>query len=111
MPDIGIYARVSTTDQDPQRQLDELQEFAKSTYDEPEIHTYADIISGTETERGEEYQRLRVDIEDGGPRRRRCPRTLTSFSTRRRRNPRLPRILSQPRNGYPRFRSRTRNQP
>jgi len=24
MPEIGIYARVSTTDQDPQRQLDEL---------------------------------------------------------------------------------------
>ncbi|MDS0261732.1 recombinase family protein [Haloarcula sp. S1CR25-12] len=65
MPEIGTYARVSTTDQDPQRQLDELREFGKNTYDEPEIHTYADIISGTETQRGEEYQRLRVDIEDG----------------------------------------------
>jgi len=65
MPEIGIYARVSTTDQDPQRQLNELREFAEDTYDEPEIHAYADIISGTETERGEEYQRLRSDIEDG----------------------------------------------
>jgi DNA invertase Pin-like site-specific DNA recombinase len=65
MPEIGIYARVSTTEQDPQRQLDELREFAKSTYAEPETHTYADIISRTETERGEEYQRLRVDIKDG----------------------------------------------
>jgi len=65
MPEIGTYARVSTTDQDPQRQLDELREFAEDMYDEPEIHTYADIISGTETERGEEYQRLRSDIEDG----------------------------------------------
>jgi len=65
MPEIGIYARVSTTDQDSQRQLNELREFAEDTYDEPEIHTYADIISGTETNRGEEYQRLRSDIEDG----------------------------------------------
>jgi len=65
MPEIGIYARVSTTEQDPQRQLDELREFAEGTYDELEIHTYADIISGTETDRGEEYQRLRSDIEDG----------------------------------------------
>ncbi|MBX0324795.1 recombinase family protein [Halomicroarcula sp. F13] len=65
MPEIGIYARVSTTDQDPQRQLDELREFARDTYDEPEINAYADIIGGTETARGEEYQRLRSDIEDG----------------------------------------------
>ncbi len=65
MPQIGTYARVSTIDQDPQRQLDELREFAEDRYDEPEIHTYADIISGTETDRGEEYQRLRSDIEDG----------------------------------------------
>ncbi|MDS0261917.1 recombinase family protein [Haloarcula sp. S1CR25-12] len=65
MPEIGIYARVSTTDQDPQRQLDELREFARDTYDEPEINAYADIIGGTENDRGEEYQRLRADIEDG----------------------------------------------
>jgi len=66
MPEIGIYACVSTTDQDPQRPLDELREFAEDTYDEPEIHASADIISGTKTDWGEEYQRLRVDIEDGG---------------------------------------------
>lgn len=65
MPQIGIYARVSTTDQDPQRQLDELREFAEDTYEEPEIHAYADIISGTETDCGEEYQRLRSDVADG----------------------------------------------
>lgn len=35
------------------------------TCDEPEIRAYTDIISGTETQRGEEYQRLHVDIEDG----------------------------------------------
>jgi len=64
-PEIGIYARVSTTDQDPQRQLDELREFAEDTYNQPAIHAYADIISGTETVRGEEYQRLRSDVEDG----------------------------------------------
>jgi DNA invertase Pin-like site-specific DNA recombinase len=63
MSDIGIYARVSTADQDPQRQLDELQEFVKENYDDPEVHAYADIISGTDTGWGEEYQRLREDIE------------------------------------------------
>jgi DNA invertase Pin-like site-specific DNA recombinase len=67
MPDIGIYARVSTTDQDPHRQLKELREFAQDTYDDPEIHSYADIISGTDTDRGEEYQRLKTDIEGGNP--------------------------------------------
>jgi len=65
MSEIGIYARVSTTGQDPQRQLDEFQKFAENTDAEPETHTYADIISGTATDRGEEYQRLRADIEDG----------------------------------------------
>ncbi|WP_233560833.1 recombinase family protein [Haloarcula sp. Atlit-47R] len=65
MPDIGIYACVSTTDQDPKRQLEELREFAEHSYDEPDLHTYTDTISGTETDRGEEYQRLRSDIEDG----------------------------------------------
>jgi DNA invertase Pin-like site-specific DNA recombinase len=65
MAEIGIYARVSTTDQDPQRQLAELRRFAKDTYDEPDIRSYTDIISGTKTDRGEEYQRLRSDIEDG----------------------------------------------
>ena len=65
MSEIGIYARVSTADQNPQRQLEELRGFAEKTYDEPEIHTYADVISGTETTRGDEYQRLRGDIEDG----------------------------------------------
>jgi DNA invertase Pin-like site-specific DNA recombinase len=64
MPKIGIYARVSTADQDPKRQLDELREFVEDTYDEPEIHAYADIISGTETDRGDKYQCLRADIED-----------------------------------------------
>jgi DNA invertase Pin-like site-specific DNA recombinase len=65
MSEIGIYARVSTADQDPQRQLDELREFVEDTYDDPAIRAYADIISGTETNRGEDYQRLREDIEEG----------------------------------------------
>jgi len=65
MPEIGIYAHVSTTDQDLQRQLDELREFAEDTYNQPAIHAYADIISGTETVRGEGYQRLHSDVEDG----------------------------------------------
>lgn len=62
MPVVGIYARVSTADQDPQRQLDELREFVEDSYQDPEIRAYADIISGTETDRGDEYRRLREDI-------------------------------------------------
>lgn len=53
MPEIGIYAYISTTDQGPQRQIDELHEFADHTYDEPDIHAYADIVSGTDVDRGE----------------------------------------------------------
>lgn len=41
MPEIDIYAWVSTTDQDPQRQLDKLREFAENTYDQPVVHSYA----------------------------------------------------------------------
>jgi len=37
MSEIGIYARLSTTDQDPKRQLDELREFSEDTEDEPEL--------------------------------------------------------------------------
>lgn len=62
----GIYARVSTSDQDVQRQLDEANEWLESTYDEPEVETYPDVITGTSegTER-DEYDRLLDDIEDG----------------------------------------------
>ncbi|WP_233563519.1 recombinase family protein [Haloarcula sp. Atlit-7R] len=65
MSEIGSYACVSTTDQDPQRQLDELREFTDDTYDQAAIHAYEDITSGADSDRGEEYQRLRSDIENG----------------------------------------------
>jgi DNA invertase Pin-like site-specific DNA recombinase len=62
---VGIYGRVSTTGQDPQRQLDELREFVEQEYTDAEVRPYADIISGADTGRGEEYQRLHDDIESG----------------------------------------------
>jgi len=43
--------------------LSEIQEFATYTYNQPEIHIDADFISGTETERSEEYKYLLTDIE------------------------------------------------
>ncbi|MFC6943254.1 recombinase family protein [Salinirubellus sp. GCM10025818] len=60
MRKVALYARVSTDDQDPQRQLEELQEYAQQNYPDHETETYADRISGTED--GEEYRRLWEDI-------------------------------------------------
>jgi DNA invertase Pin-like site-specific DNA recombinase len=57
---VALYARVSTDDQDPQRQLEELQEYAQQNYPDHETETYADRISGTED--GDEYRRLWEDI-------------------------------------------------
>ena len=63
MPQVGLYARVSTTDQDPERQLEELREHARRNYPDVDTEPYVDVISGTEN--GEEFQRLREDIAEG----------------------------------------------
>ncbi|APE95684.1 recombinase family protein [Halodesulfurarchaeum formicicum] len=65
MEKIGLYARVSTSDQDVQRQVNQAREFIEKEYGDIEIATYADVISGATEDGGEEYQRLRDDIEDG----------------------------------------------
>lgn len=65
MPVIGIYARVSTPDQDLQRQLDELNEHVDREYPEATVETYADVISGADEQRGDEFDRLWNDIEAG----------------------------------------------
>lgn len=61
---LAIYTRVSTADQDSQRQVDELREYAGETYPDHKVREYADIASGTTTAR-EEYDRLQSDIGAG----------------------------------------------
>lgn len=64
MTRIAAYARVSTGDQDAQRQLDELHEYVNEEYPHAdEIDTYTDIISGTDTAEAQEYDRLWTDID------------------------------------------------
>lgn len=61
---IALYARVSTSDQNLSRQIEETREFIHREYPDAEIVEYADIISGASEAGGDEYQRLRKDISD-----------------------------------------------
>jgi DNA invertase Pin-like site-specific DNA recombinase len=60
----AIYARVSTADQDLDRQLHEARDHLDANYPDAEtIDEYADIVSGAKENGGEEYQRLWDAIE------------------------------------------------
>ncbi|OYR75156.1 recombinase family protein [Halorubrum ezzemoulense] len=63
---VAIYARVSTTDQDASRQLDELRTWVAEEYPAAESEEYVDVVSGSATERAEEYHALRDAIGAGG---------------------------------------------
>ena len=65
MDKIGIYARVSTQDQDADRQLEEIREYVATEYPEAETEEFVDIITGTAEDGGDEYQRMKQAIEDG----------------------------------------------
>jgi len=62
---VALYARVSTHEQDPDRQLDELREFAREEYPDDDVEEYVDLVSGTVEGGGEQYQALRDAIADG----------------------------------------------
>jgi len=62
MTTIGLYARVSTNRQDPDRQIRELEAFVDREYPDATVEQYVDIISGTTQDGGSEYQRLRTAI-------------------------------------------------
>ena len=66
MSTVAIYARVSTSRQDPDRQIDELREFADREHPNATVEQYVDIISGETEGGGEQYQQLRSDIAEGG---------------------------------------------
>lgn len=65
MTQIGLYARVSTDEQDVDRQLEDAREYATATYTDPTIEFYPDVISGTDDQRGEEFNQLWQDIDAG----------------------------------------------
>lgn len=62
---VALYARVSTHEQDPDRQLAELQEYAADHYPDAETEEYVDLMSGTIEGGGEQYRALRDAIADG----------------------------------------------
>jgi len=51
MDTVAIYSRVSTSDQDSNRQLHELQDFAEREYSDAEIVNFVDIILDTATDK------------------------------------------------------------
>ncbi|WP_237713481.1 recombinase family protein [Halococcus hamelinensis] len=61
----AIYARVSTPEQHPQRQLNECREHIVSKFPEiTSIETYTDIISGVAKHGGEQYRELNEAIKN-----------------------------------------------
>jgi DNA invertase Pin-like site-specific DNA recombinase len=60
---VGLYARVSTDEQDVDRQIGDAREYA-ATYDDADVRLYPDVISGAASDRGGEYERLWDDIAD-----------------------------------------------
>lgn len=62
---VAIYARVSTTDQDASRQLDELRTWVDNQYPDAETEEYVDVVSGAATDQAEEYHALREMIAKG----------------------------------------------
>ena len=66
MPEIGCYCRVSTSDQNLNRQLEHTQEYSQSNFDVGlgQILFYRDKSTGTNTER-DGYREMMDDAENG----------------------------------------------
>ena len=62
---VAIYTRVSTGDQNAQRQYDELMEYATEQYPDSSVIPFGDTISGSSTDDAQQYQTLREEIADG----------------------------------------------
>lgn len=62
---VALYARVSTSDQDASRQVEELRTYAADHYPDHDHNEYVDIVSGAAREGRDEYDRLRDDVEAG----------------------------------------------
>lgn len=64
MGDITAYVRVSTADQNLERQLSSVREYAKRTFDADSVRIFDDKSTGTDVERGG-YQDLMNEVESG----------------------------------------------
>lgn len=62
---IAVYARVSTGEQDAQRQLSELREYVERAYPDHDVREFVDVVSGTDTDDADEYTRLTAAVERG----------------------------------------------
>lgn len=62
---LALYARVSTSDQDASRQLEELREAAAEEYPDHAVEEYVDVVSGAARDGRDEYDRLWSDVADG----------------------------------------------
>lgn len=61
---VARYHRVSTQDQNLQRQVTATEDYIQSTFDDPATETYTDASTGTDTER-DGYQELMADSKTG----------------------------------------------
>lgn len=61
---VARYHRVSTDDQNPQRQLDATADYVAREFDGDAVEVYVDKSTGTDTAR-DDYQRLMRDVEAG----------------------------------------------
>jgi DNA invertase Pin-like site-specific DNA recombinase len=61
---VARYHRVSTEDQDPQRQLDATADYVAREFEDTPTEVYVDKSTGTDTAR-DDYQRLMADVEAG----------------------------------------------
>lgn len=61
---IARYHRVSTDDQSLGRQAQATEKYIGSRFDDPQVTTYTDASTGTDTAR-EDYQQLMADVEGG----------------------------------------------
>jgi DNA invertase Pin-like site-specific DNA recombinase len=64
MEKVGLYARVSTQDQDAQRQLEEIREYVATEHPDADTEEFVDTVSGTAEDGGEKYRRMKQAIAD-----------------------------------------------
>lgn len=61
---VALYCRVSTDDQNLDRQVDATRDYAKSNWDDPELSVHTDKATGTNTDR-HAYEFLMNSVEGG----------------------------------------------
>ena len=62
---VAVYVRVSTSAQDPQRQLDDLLAYVEGEHPEATVRQYVDVVSGEDTDGGDQYNEMHAAIDAG----------------------------------------------